>query len=372
MVLGTTGYLRSGLTYLSDNWLYSEDDALIERDFTRFENDGITLICVLIRWSEFELTEGVYSTTRFANLLNVISKAHDHNIDVLVNIHTVYTGGNVPQFILGADGNGNLKNMFQYYYKYDPVGLDWDEQIDNSAYYSDNRDIFEDFILHLIDQVDAYDNVIGVQFMNETVNLYWTNVAWYAGITAWNAFINDMCTRIRVVSSMPLSIRLACNASYSGYNTTTLGYLDFASFNWYSNWHSLANLQVAIDDAKSEGLQIVLSEFGTDSHYDPDQEDDIDDYLTEFTNRGIEATTAWWWCSLAGPSSWGFNLFWDSAYGGIGDDSAYGDDVPRPAYDKVVAYNTWTRPTDPPPPDVYVSARTILGAWGAQGRKIRI
>jgi hypothetical protein len=278
----------NGVTYLSNNWRYQESESIIRRDFQYFQDQGITIICLLTHWQDFEPSRDNYDEALFSRMKNVASIADEYGIKVIFNIHTTYKGNDVPNYV------GNFGNLFT-----------------NPSLYEAHLDALRVFCSRL----DG-SNVYGFQIHNEPVNDDWGVPA---GLEEWIQLFADSVDACKEVTNKPISCRFAAGSFYT-FDDRVFDIFDFMSVNYYQQYHSESNVINAIQKTHQRGKIVVMSEFGLDTTNDESQSQPIQYYLNFFADNDVEYTTAWWYCGLRGPSSYGYNLF------------DYDSGTPRPSF----------------------------------------
>ena len=107
---------QKGINYLSLWHLYSPDyltDEVLDRDFSRFKNDGIEYISLSLHWFRLEGdTRGDFTGSRWygdaflANVKRIIEIADRHGIKTMVTIHTFWGDDSVwatPRYVLDPE-----------------------------------------------------------------------------------------------------------------------------------------------------------------------------------------------------------------------------------------------------------------------------
>lgn len=278
----------NGITYLSNNWRYQESESIYHRDFQYFQEQGITLICLLTHWQNFEPTQGNYDEALFNRLNDVADIADEYGIQVIFNIHTTYKGNDVPNYV------GNFGNVFT-----------------NPSLYEAHLDALRVFCSRL----DG-SNVYGFQIHNEPVNDDWGVPA---GLEPWIQLFIDSVDACRDVTDKPISCRFAAGSFYT-FDDRVFDIFDFMSVNYYQQYHTEASVINAIQKTHQRGKIVMMTEFGLDTTNDESQRQAIEYYLNFFADNNVDYTTAWWYCGLRGPSSYGYNLF------------DYDAGIPRPSF----------------------------------------
>ena len=268
-----------GVTYMSADWKYRESDYYYRRDFQLFKEQGITLITLLTHWQDFEPYRGYFDTNLFKRMNHVAELANEYGIKVIYNVHTTYSGYDVPRYV------GNFKYLFT-----------------SQSLYNAHLNALQEFVKRL----DG-PNVFGFQIHNEPVNADWgINV----GVNAWTKLFVDSVAACKQVTNKPISVRIAAG-SFSAFDDRVFDIFDFISINYYSEWHSESSLRSAIQKAHQKGKLVVISEYGASTSNDLSQASSIKNYISLFEDLDVDYSTAWWYCPLAGPSSYDYNLFDD-------------------------------------------------------------
>jgi hypothetical protein len=270
-----------GVTYMSDDWRYRESDSVYRRDFQLFKEHGITVICLLTHWQDFEPSQGYFDSSLFRRMNNVAEIADDYGISVIYNVHTTYSGYDVPRYVR------NFRYLFT-----------------SSSLYDAHLNALQEFCRRL----DG-PNVIGFQIHNEPVNADW---GIDAGVEAWTELFRDSVAACREVTNKPISIRIAAG-SFRQFDDRVFDIFDFMSINYYEEWHSESDLRSAVQKTHQRDKIVVISEYGLSSRDDRTQAEAIADYLELFEELDVEYSTVWWYCPLSGPSSNNYNVFDDSS-----------------------------------------------------------
>ena len=302
--------MRIATTYYGSyqNWAGISDTDL-DRDFARFKTDGVEVVTLCTFWNVLETTQGTYSDTVFNRLLHIGDKAKEHGLKVIHNIHTWYSGSNVPSYI------GNQADTFKDATK---------------------RQDWLNFVKVFITRLDK-DYVEEFQLCNELgLNQYdepakWIN--WDGSISkdTFYSWIQDTYDAGKTVTSKPLSGRYGMIQSSPTYlEDRVIRVWDSMCLNYYDGIDTQSNyagLKNRIDRFRALGKDTWITEFGLKTINNENQRAMYEKLLGWFYELGIVLVTAWWWSPYAGPAS-------DAIYYNIAD----GSGNPRPAYYELFKY----------------------------------
>ena len=284
----------------------------LDRDFARFKADGVEVIILCTFWNVLETSRGVYSDDVFNRLLLIGDHAKDHGLKVVHNIHTWYSGNNVPNYI------GNQRNTF---------------------FYPDAREDWLAFVKEYITRLDK-DYVEGFQLCNELgLNQYpnWINYDGTISKDDFYSWMQDTYNAGKTVTSKPLSGRYGMIQSSPTYlEDRVIQVWDYMCLNYYDGidtQSTYAGLKARTERFKALGKDTWITECGLKTSNDEAQRALYEKVLGWFFELGIVMTVAWWWSHYTGPAS-------DAVYYNIAD----GLGNPRLAYYELIKYSSIPTP----------------------------
>ena len=292
--ISPAGIGKVGVTYYGNyqDW-YGISDTVLHRDFSRFKSDGIKLILLPTFWNVLEKSKGVYDATVFSRLNHITEIAAQYDLNVIHNIHTWYTGTNVPSYA------GNQRNAIV-----DP----------------DIRQGWLDFVKYYIKTLDK-PNVASFQVFNE---LSWHSWSMNVGKDQFYDFAKTTYDAAKSVTSKPITARFGGDQT-SGMEDRLYALFDYFSTNYYDAYNDPAQLQSIVAKAKSLGREVWVTEFGLATSDDAAQAARYESNLALFKSTGVTMAVAWWWSGLQGVGETRYNI-------------ADGNGNPRPAYYVLVKY----------------------------------
>ena len=85
--------MRFGINYQSTNYHYNEREhltnAVLDRDFSLFKNQGLQFVILNVIWKYFEPAPGVYNQEAIKNLTRVCEFADKYDLNVIIDFHTI-------------------------------------------------------------------------------------------------------------------------------------------------------------------------------------------------------------------------------------------------------------------------------------------
>lgn len=340
-----------GVNYLSLYHTYSAEvttDAILRRDFSRFQQDGISVISLSLYWYRLEgnvrgdydgtYPDGQYYGKRFLdNVKRVASIASQYNIGVLVTFHTLW----------GDDSPWCTPD-----YVVDPV---YGQNTGLAIVRSDSmKQAFIDMVDHTVTYLAGAPGIWAWAILNEP--WYWPHQldAPYDNINQKENFIDLIQKLSNIVKSKdgrPVTIRFVSSHTWFGSDGTPhvknifvddwgwdqriFDALDFVGFNAYieidsriqADWKNV--VQENIVGSTGRGKKVWITECGFDSDDDTAQATYYRQSVDFFKTLPVEGWLAWDWRSDSmnpnpGQIGMGMNLC-DSA-----------DGVPRPAYYEMI------------------------------------
>jgi hypothetical protein len=291
-----TGGLRVGVTYYGNYQDWSGlPDSVLERDFARFRSEGIDLIILPTYWNVLESSQGSYSNTVFNRLIHITTVAAQYNINVVHNIHTWYTGSNVPSYA------GNQRNVF----------------IDSSV-----KQGWLDFVQHYVSVLDA-PNLESFQVFNEL-----SYHSWSMDVTheQFYQLSQDTYQAAKSVTSKLVSARWSGDGT-NGMEDRMYGIFDYFCVNYYDAYNEPSQLRGVIAKAQAYGKEVWVTEYGLSTSNDASQAQRYESNLALFVDEGVDTAVNWWWSGLSGVGDLGYNV-------------ADGNGNPRPAFNVMVEYDS--------------------------------
>jgi hypothetical protein len=326
-------------------------DTILNRDFAKFQKDGITVISLSLYWYRIEgnikgsydgkLPDGsIYGDTFLANIKHVIAVANQYGIKVLVTFHTLW---------------GDESTWCTPDYVIDPVtGKNVGLAIVRSP---EMRQAYINMVKHTTSYLAGTPGIWAWAVLNEP--WYWGRVSnehdfvTSNGKTQRDNFLilfQDLSNTVKSNDGRPVTIRF-CNAKeYKGSDGTPyvkniftddwnmdsrlFNALDFVSFNVYppnyskneANWQSITKTNI-VDS--SQRKQVWITEFGDKSSNEIDQANAYASLISFFKTLPVTGIIAWQWTSGSvsdanSQSTW--NLCSNSNTGKV-----------KPAYNALVA-----------------------------------
>lgn len=319
-----------GVNYLSLYNTYSSkytSDEILRRDFSRFKQNGINVICLNLYWYRLEgnvrgyydgvLPDGSPYGDRFLdNVKRVINVSRDYDIKVLVTIQTLWgendstwctpkyvvdptTGNNTGLAIVRSDSMRQaFVDMFNHTVQYlaGTPGI-WAWALLNEPWYwphtlpspydnVDQKENFIDLIQKLSEIVKTFDGrPVTIRFCNTHT---WVDGNGVSRIK--NIFVDDWNWDQRIFDA-----------------------LDFVSFNSYgpeqielqSVWQNITKENVL--ESRQRNKKVWITEFGFNSDDDSVQTGYFRETVEFLKSLPIEGCIAWFWRSDRAPSGWAEN-----------------------------------------------------------------
>jgi hypothetical protein len=345
--------IEKGLNYLSLYHSYSNSsltDAVLERDFSRFSQDGITVISLSLYWYRLEgHTRGSYDGIhpdgspygdRFlANVKRVINKASQCGIKVLVTFHTLWGSDSpwcTPDYVVDPVSGKN-------------IGL----AIVRS---DDTRQAFIDMFNHAVNYLAGTPGIWAWAILNEP--WYWGRTPSEHDFVTANektqkenfiALFQELSNMVKTVDGRPTTIRF-CNihlwkspdgvshlknifADDWGWDQRIFRAIDFVSFNAYmptdyvlqSIWLNMTkeNLLGSID----LNNRVWITEIGCSDNSGANQKEAYEAMWIALKLLPVEGWLAWYW---EGDAPTNYQNF--GAYGKDYNLCASSDGTPGEAY----------------------------------------
>jgi len=344
----------AGLNYDSLYHAYSTSDAILNRDFSQFKHDGISVISLSMYWYRLEGNiqgdyggngSGAqpYGDAFLANIKHVITVANQYGLKVLLTFHTLW----------GTDSNWCTPT-----YVVDPIS----GTNDGLAIVRNDtmRQAFIDMFNHTVNYLAGTPGIWAWAVLNEP---------WYWGRTAnehdfitsngqtqkenFITLIQQLSTIVKTNDGRPTTVRFCDTSTYTsngvnyiknifqqdwGMDPRIFSSLSFISFNPYlptdpslvNSWENMNTVNV--QGTVNQGDKVWITEFGINSDSDSVQSAGIVTSVAFFKTLPVEGWIAWCWegdCPLSGgnPDNYGqaFNL------------CASANGQPRPAYYNILS-----------------------------------
>ncbi|HVP09574.1 MAG TPA: cellulase family glycosylhydrolase [Phycisphaerae bacterium] len=140
-----------------------------QQDFAQLPEWGFNLVRYLVFWEAIEPTQGQYDDAYIANTIERIGWLKDLGVDVLLDVHQDlygprFTGNGFPDWTVNDDGLAFTERQ--------PWNLNYLEPAVIAAFKNfwrsdDMKAQYVAMLEHLLAQVDAQPNVVGLDIMNE-------------------------------------------------------------------------------------------------------------------------------------------------------------------------------------------------------------
>ncbi len=293
-----------GVNYVSKYNLYDTPADILNRDFAKFQADGINSIVIVVYWSRLESARGIYNQAFVNDVIRVANIANSYGIYVMIDFHT----------LVGDDSAWSNPD-------YVGVGMNL----------ITNPDIATAYIATVswaVIQLKSVPNIWAYSVLNEP----WSSPA------DWIKLIVDLSKAVKSVDNRPVTVRFVAPLFERDFrwDSTLLAAVDFISLNAYIShegvddvyWNTWDEYKTALasttQKAAALGKQIVITEFG---YADPNDMLQAD-YYRAYTE--IFKSTR----NLIGWLSWGWDCGDKLSWQAIGDYAiaALVTGTPRPAY----------------------------------------
>jgi arabinogalactan endo-1,4-beta-galactosidase len=275
-----------GVNYVTLYHAYDTPSTVLNRDFTKFQKDGINTIVILVFWYRVESAPDVYNQEFINNVIRVCKVADKYGIKVMIDFHTLVGEGDTwsnPKYVGAA------------------MNLITDTKIANR---------YIAMIKWTVGQLKSLPNIWAYSVLNEP---------WYWPLeeSRKTNFINlivNASAAVKSINNKPITVRFVApifERDWS-WNSRLLGALDFISLNacvWENApsaiyWKNINEYTVGLNylntQADKVGKKLVITEFGYETSDNALQAEKYRDYINVF--KSIP--------SLMGWLSWG----WDSGY----------------------------------------------------------
>jgi hypothetical protein len=325
-----------GVNYLPRYNLYSSEfttDDILNRDFTRFHNDGINVISLSVWWYRLEgntrgsydgvnpylnssSSGGVYGDRFLDNVKRVIRIANEHQLKVLLTMHTLW----------GEDSPWTLPD-----YVIDPVT----HQKDGMAIVRDKNllDAFVNMYNHTVTYLAGTPGIWAWAVLNEPYMPSCSNATLKSELKEnFVELIQRLCTIVKTIDGRPATIRFLNVLKFQdsdgtirltnpfkadwNFDPRIFDSLDFVGFNLYpfnaplkSELYNITfdaaqirkqYMDVASSNINSTlqlGKRVWLTELGVNSNDEVLQKENYAEMLNDLSKLQIDGEIAWFWRS---------------------------------------------------------------------------
>ncbi|MGD6934466.1 MAG: cellulase family glycosylhydrolase [Candidatus Bathyarchaeia archaeon] len=324
-----------GVNYMSTYHEYSTKyatDAILNRDFSKFQKDGITVISLSLYWYRIEgHTQGSYNDAFLDNIKHVIRIANQYSIKVLVTFHTLWGDDSpwcTPDYVIDPVSGKN-------------IGL----AIVRSP---EMRQAYINMVKHTTAYLAGTPGIWAWAVLNEP--WYWGRTSsehdfkTSNGQTQKENFIKlfqDLSKTVKAEDRRPVTIRFCNVKQYTAgdgnpnikniftddwkMDSRLFSAVDFVSFNVYpssypqldASWLSMTKANII--DSSQNGKQVWITEFGYFATNDQTQQATAYQKMLDlFATLPIQGCLAWQWTdsTVQDANSQSFaNICADSATG---------------------------------------------------------
>jgi hypothetical protein len=312
-----------GVNYLSTYHLYSPKyttDAILNRDFSQFKQDGISTISISLHWYRLEgNTQGSYNGTLpdgsvygdifLDNVKRVIETANQHGIKVLVTFHTLWGEDDspwcTPDYVIDPVSGKN-------------IGL----AIVRSP---EMRQAFIEMVTHTVTYLKGTPGIWAWAILNEP--WYWGRTPTEHDFTTSNGqtqkenfitLFQELSNIVKTIDGRPTTIRFCNTHAYIGSDGTPriknifvddwgmdsriFDSVDFVGLNAYmpdypqleDTWKNMTIANVLNSSEKNK--QVWITEFGYfKSSNQTDQANAFEAMLQFYSTLPISGCLAWQW-----------------------------------------------------------------------------
>ena len=284
---------KFGINYFSTHNHYEPKyltDYVLDRDFSLFENNGITDITVALIWKYLEPTPGGYNYQALDDIERVCNFASKYNLNVTINFYTMMQEDSftIPEWIIPR--------------KFEQVFLD--------PYI---RQCWLNFLDYCADRLSSVEAISSWHMMNEPARKEWAcDVAIEDFLDLWS----EMRDIFKAYSDRPVSVRFAAQVfddpNHFNRDCRIYEILDYIALNWYENHCSREKLENMINEIRKYS-DVEISEFGFKTDDDHLQAWKYFDYVNFFKRLKITECSAWMWRAdydspNPEPAGFGFNI----------------------------------------------------------------
>ena len=311
-----------GVNYLSLYHMYSINDTILNRDFSKFEQDGISVISLALWWYRLEgntrgsyngtLPDGSYYGDRFLdNIKHVIEIANQHDIKVFINFDTLWGSGDspwcTPDYVIDPVSGSN-------------IGL---AIVRNASM----QQAFVDMFNHTVQYLAGTPGIWAWAILNEP--WYWGRTATEHDFVTSNgqtqkenfiSLIQTLSGIVKTYDGRPVTIKFVnshdnVNANGTvtsikdiftddwGWNQQIFNALDFISLNAYTTSSPDQALQAYWVNITTQNVlgciqrnkQVWITEFGFSSNDDQVQASDYATSINLFKTLPVNGYIAWFW-----------------------------------------------------------------------------
>lgn len=299
IVQKSTSLLR-GVNYMTTHMEAVTND-ILERDFARFEKDGINVIGVSLYWYRLEgnqkgdyngtYTNGLtYGDVFLEDVKRFIQAANKYNINVIVSFHTLWqeTGNEwcTPDYVVNNEGHNTHRAIL----------------VNESM-----KQAFLDMVNHTVSYLKQ-ENIFAWGLLNEP----WGE----QDVESFIDLIQRESTVVKEITGSPVTVRFVCMHTWIKSNGTPAGLnhfsqvfkwderifnsLDFISLNSYIQYPELYDVwqNITQENVKriiQEGKEVLITEFGFKSDNDTLQSQYYEKTIKVFNELPITGFLAWNW-----------------------------------------------------------------------------
>lgn len=313
-----------GVNYLSTYHLYSAKyttNAALNRDFSKFNQDGISVINLSLYWYRLEgntrgsyngtLPDGSYYGDRFLDdVKRVTAIANQYGIKVQISFHTLWGNDDSPWCTPN--------------YVIDPVtGNNTGLAIVRS---DEMRQAFIAMFTHAVTYLAGTPGIMGWAILNEP--WYWGRTSnehdfiTNNGQTQKENFITlfqELSNIVKTLDGRPTTVRFCNTHTWTdsdgtphlknifvedwGWDQRIFNALDFISLNAYmppnsqleTTWRTMTSINVLESSEKNK--QVWVAEFGLNSSDEREQADAFEHTMSFYASLPISGIVAWQWTS---------------------------------------------------------------------------
>ncbi|MCW4024986.1 MAG: hypothetical protein NWF01_08130 [Candidatus Bathyarchaeota archaeon] len=310
-----------GLNYLSTYHLYSPKyttDAILNRDFSKFQQDNISIISLSLYWYRLEgNTQGSYNGTLpdgsiygdifLDNVKHVISTANQYGIKVIATVQTLWDDDSTwctPDYVIDPASGKN-------------IGL----AIVRSP---EMKQAFIDMINHTVTYLSDAQGIWAWGILNEP--WYWGRTPTEHDFVTSNGqtqkenfltLFKDLSNTVKMVDERPVTIKFCNTKTYIGsdgapkikniftddwgMDNRLFNAVDFVSFNVYmpdypqleETWQNMTITN--INESNYHGKTVSISEFGYNTNDSNIQAAHMEKSIQFYKTLQVTSYSAWFW-----------------------------------------------------------------------------
>jgi hypothetical protein len=295
--------VQVGIAYRSETNRYEDlTNAMLERDFAVFKQNGVTLIDIWLYWSAVESSRGVYrDTTTLADVRRIAGIAAKHGISLNICIHTIFNTSSslgVPSFV--TDSYTGLQRTMAILHD------------------SDDRTAFVNMVVHVVQTLKDIPNIRSwnpINEPNQNLNLTTAEVESMLNLfVQLNTLIQNQDPRSTVGPRIGPT-----KFTELWHNDERLYAFDIFGMTYYGATDNPA-IEAIAAEVKRRGKEFWIMEAGENTTNDTLQTNSIKSYASWFNQIGIAVTLYVVWHTRNATVT-GYNLNADT------------NGTPRPAFD---------------------------------------